>query len=97
MGWRVELRTMEVQLTDMENAAFTVPLLLPTLHVMSCPVQTSGLTSTLAVLVLLLLLLLLAAAVVCAGVFRPHVPCYSGLRAEPVHPCEQGTRWSRRS
>lgn len=24
MGWRVELRTMEVQLTDMENAAFTV-------------------------------------------------------------------------
>lgn len=24
MGWRVELRTMEVQLTDFENAAFTV-------------------------------------------------------------------------
>jgi hypothetical protein len=24
MGWRVELRTMEVQLTDSENAAFTV-------------------------------------------------------------------------
>ena len=24
IGWRVELRTMEVQLTDFENAAFTV-------------------------------------------------------------------------
>ena len=24
MGWRVELRTMEVQATDFENAAFTV-------------------------------------------------------------------------
>ncbi len=27
MGWRVELRTMEVQLTDMENAAFTARIL----------------------------------------------------------------------
>lgn len=24
MGWRVEFRTLEVQLTDFENAAFTV-------------------------------------------------------------------------
>ncbi|KOS15212.1 glutamate-cysteine ligase catalytic subunit [Malassezia pachydermatis] len=39
IGWRVEFRPMEIQVTDYENAAFTVFLVLLTRVLTSCPVN----------------------------------------------------------
>jgi len=39
IGWRVEFRSMEVQITDFENAAFVVFIALWTRTILSCDVN----------------------------------------------------------